>query len=377
MESKKQVEKYFEQMKKIQIIILSYLENDNETFYQNFIQYYQDQKIQENKQQIKAILYLLEKIAKHHHRSNNFFEKIEKILIFLESSIKQSFSNKDIFNIFKGNKRILLFLIDQKIIIPDSFVARSISNGKYKRRKYPEYFCPEFKEFLNTKVELFENNPDEFQNLRRIGENEHPICQIIRKDSLEEFISYIEKHNISLTTHFKPSVFETNSFLLKREPSLIQYSAFFGSYQIFKYLMKRINEEYIEDSYDVKYCNDDLYDEYKENLMWLYSIHGNNPMIMKKLKNENYKPKNNSFLECYIKSIKCHHFDITKSLEKVVKDDIFSYCLKYFNFNFLHANFFGMIADYFYDFCKNDYEYIVGNILKDKKLLLTSGTIFT
>ena len=217
-------------------------------------------------------------------------------------------------------------------------------------------------------VELFDKNPDEFEKLMKIGENENEICQLIRNDSLDEFISFVEKNNLSLTMHIKPSIFETNAFLLKREPSLIQYSAFFGSFHIFNYLMKKIVDEYIEDEFDTKYCYDDLYNKYKENLLWLYSIHGCNLQIMQRLKKVGYKPKDDSFFECLIESIKCHHIEISESLQKVVKNDVFSECLKYYNFHFLSDSYIQPLIGYFFDFCKSDYSFIVNITLKNERI---------
>lgn len=327
------IQRYFALKNEIYNNFISFVEceNDIDIYYQILIDFLEIHAIQENREDMKLFLRLISKVAKNTFRKSNLFEKIEKIILHFENEIKQTFSNWEIFTFFKKQKRILLFLFEKRIINVDNAIAQ------YFLQKNDFYFFHEIKFFIeNKKKEIIESKLAKFEpgilnkyeEKRRVGENDSYICFLIRNDLIDEFITFVNQTNLTLSNSIKPSIFETNSFLLKREPSLIQYSAFFGSYQIFKYLMKRINEEYIEDSYDVKYCNDDLYEEYKENLMWLYSIHGNNPMIMKKLKNEYYKPKNNSFLECYIESIKCHHFDITKSLEKVVTDDIFSYCLK-------------------------------------------------
>lgn len=370
--------KYFIQMNEIHNLIIIYFDKmgENESEFQTFISYIQDHKIDSDKQKFKSILYLISKFSMHHHRSKDFFEKIDKILIFYKSTINQNFSNNDIFHIFKSNKRVLLSLFEHGIMTPDSSIAYLISHCKFEKRKYHEYFYPEFKEFLSIKNELYESNPEEFLKLRKIGENEDHVCQLIRNDSLEEFISYTEKNKVSLTTHLKTSIFETNNYLLKRQPSLIQYSAFFGSFHIFNYLLKKINDEFIEDDFDNAYCYDDNYDEYHDNLMWLYSIHGCNLLIMQKLKKNEYKTKNNSYFECFIESIKCHHFEISKSLQKNIKNDFTSVCLKYYNFCFLPNNFIAILDDYFFDFCKNDYSLIVDNFIKTKKVSLNEAKIF-
>lgn len=72
------------------------------------------------------VLNLIAQIANNHYRYNNFIHKIEKLILFLKQDIKRNYSNSDIFDIFKYNKRILLFLIEQKILIFDEYVVKNM-----------------------------------------------------------------------------------------------------------------------------------------------------------------------------------------------------------------------------------------------------------
>ena len=75
----------------------------------------------------------------------------EKIIAFLKNEIKQTFSNIEIFNIFKNSKIILLFLIKENIITIDETIAEiMMKKEKYKQMKYPEYFYNEIKEFIKN-----------------------------------------------------------------------------------------------------------------------------------------------------------------------------------------------------------------------------------
>ena len=74
-----------------------------------------------------------------------------------------------------------------------------------------------------------------FEKKCQLGENDLCICSLIRSDSVEEFVSYVNRKNLSLLTKIKPSIYETNSFLIDKEPTLIEYAAFFGSIQIIQY----------------------------------------------------------------------------------------------------------------------------------------------
>lgn len=68
--------------------------------------------------------------------------------------------------------------------------------------------------------------------------NESYICELIRLDSIESFISYRNKHNLQLEfAKIKISPPETNSFLFRSEPALIKYDTFSGSINIINYLL--------------------------------------------------------------------------------------------------------------------------------------------
>ena len=114
---------------------------------------------------------------------------------------------------------------------------------------------------------------------------------MIRKDSIDDFIQYINQYSINISSKIEPSIFESNLFLLDKKPSLIEYAAFFGSIQIFKYL--NLNQAQLTPE------------------LWIYAIHGRNPEIIQFLEDNQVKPPNNSYFECFIESIKCHHNEIT------------------------------------------------------------------
>lgn len=65
----------------------------------------------------------------------------------------------------------------------------------------------------------------------------HTFVLLILEDSVKDFISYVNRSNISLESEVKLSIFERYSFLNENHPILIEYAAFFGSIQIFQYLV--------------------------------------------------------------------------------------------------------------------------------------------
>lgn len=61
------------------------------------------------------ILKLISQIANYYHHTPIFYEKIEQILKYFQPIDQKRLSNKEIFEIFSQNKRILLFLITENI----------------------------------------------------------------------------------------------------------------------------------------------------------------------------------------------------------------------------------------------------------------------
>ena len=191
---------------------------------------------------------------------------------------------------------------------------------------------------------------DNYEEKRQEGENDSYICSLIRQDSVEEFISYVNRSNISLSSQISPSIFETNAFLIKNDTTtLIEYSAFFGSIQIFQFL--KMNKVNLKPS------------------LWLYAIHSNNAELIHLL--EHYElPKNN--LQIYLESIKCHHNDIANYIknnhinpnEKVSEKTISKY-LKYHNFEYFQTK---EIFKYgFFYLCKYIYNTLVNLFMNEKE----------
>ena len=146
-------EEYLEKKKEIYNNLLEFLDNEEytESNFKDLIDLFNNQAVHENKEDLDTLFRILISISNNHHRSTSFFTKIEQILLLFKSQINQFFSNFEIFNIFKSNKRILLFLIQEGIIKINKSIANTLSNGWYKKSKYHFYFYPEIKKFLNIK----------------------------------------------------------------------------------------------------------------------------------------------------------------------------------------------------------------------------------
>lgn len=288
---------YIEKMASVQAVLLDFLENEgsDEENYANLTKKIRESSIRKDKAALKSFLYLLANISQNHNKTANFYGKIFQILLEFRAEIKSFFSNFQIFCVFKRCKAVLLFLMQNQIMDVKKAFVRAILSEKYAGMKYPLFFFPEIRALLSEDQAMcYEGQlPDDFDEKRKVGENESVVCQLIRSDSIGEFISYVSRTNISINSRIAPSIFETNCFLLKKSPTLIEYSAFFGSVQVFRYL--KLNGAKFDDSLRV------------------YAVHGYCPEIIQTL---NAKIQFSSIFQRLVReSIKCHHNSIADYLQ--------------------------------------------------------------
>lgn len=140
---------------------------------------------------------------------------------------------------------------------------------------------------------------------------------LIQKNNVKEFHSYIISNDIPINLKINSSIFETNFFLIKASNlgklTLINYAAFFGSFQIFQKKGALMTPE-----------------------LCLYAIHGNNQEIILFLEDNRIIPEDKSFQQTLIESIRCHHNVISSYLQKKYFDkgiskDVLIEILKYLN----------------------------------------------
>ena len=317
------ISRYIEQKRDIYEKLLECLENnENNEFLSEFLHIFSILK-KNNYQnsyydELKILLRSINQITSHHRYDTIFKENVSKLFQALYSEITNNFSNIKIYNFFKENKRVLHHLFETKIIKIDESIVDLIYNNDLIK-----FFYFDIKPLLSKSCQhSFEREIDqkEFKKKVEIGENDSYICSLIRQDLIEDFISYIHQNNINLSSEIKPSFFETNLFLIKNnKTSLIEYAAFFGSIQIFNYLIS--NNAELSPS------------------LWLYAIHGNNAEIIQILEDKNVQ-KNDS--KCFKEAVKCHHNEIaTYFLETSTQlsDDFkMKNGFRYYNFKFFSVD---------------------------------------
>ena len=313
-------------------------------------------EILKNKEEMVFILQLISKISDNHHRYPNLLNKLLQIIQFLVQETQSEISSFEIYQIFKNNKCFLLQLFEQGVIQPDSNIISDIMISRDSNKfPYKHYLYSGIKSFIDESQQKsieseIKHNYDEeiekFEEKCRIGENDSYICSLIRQDSVEEFITYINRTMTPLSSHIQPSIFESNLFLIGKKPTLIEYASFFGSIQIIRYL---------------KYSKVNLIDK-----LWLYGVHSNNAELIhfleengNKLKEKNQivktdgEPNNHqtnvrktlhkndqsiTYEGIYKESIICHHNEIADYIKNnflYEKLNCISILLNCFNYNFI------------------------------------------
>lgn len=333
-----EVSEYLDQKRKIYDFFNEFINDEysTEKNYKQLTSYFL------NNGENEMFFHLILRFFKYHHRTPELFAKIKQIILYFKKDITGNFTNSEIFDIFKNDKQIILFLLEEKILslekeIIDIILSKSDKNGK----RYCHYFYPEIKskieetEKINIEKQLQEVDLDilnHFEDKRQNGENDSLICSFIRNDSIEEFIAYTQKINFDLKIEIPFSIFETNPFLLKKNPTIIEYSAFYGSIQIFEYLLN--NDIEITPS------------------VWIYAIHSDNAELIHILE-ERYCKTIDFFDECFNEAIKCHHNEIAQYImdnylteekinfyaEKDFDNNYINNVIRYHNYHFFPNNF--------------------------------------
>ena len=78
------IKTYLDQKKELQNVIIDFIESDDNTKFELFLDTYEKQKFCENKEEFKSLLYLITRIFENCHRNNNHQSKMEQILISIQ-----------------------------------------------------------------------------------------------------------------------------------------------------------------------------------------------------------------------------------------------------------------------------------------------------
>ena len=309
-----EIKQYINKIKSIQDSFMKFIDNE-EIELENLKRLIDSTKITSNKYDLQLFLYFLSNITNNYRREQNLFRKIVSILSFYKNQITTLLTKSEIYQIFKENNRNLLSLIEVGILTKDDVNKNN-------------YFTSDDKESCEK------------------GENDSFLCELIRNDSVVEFIAYVNQKNYQLSSKINESIYETNTFLLNKNPTLIEYASFFGSIQIFNYL--RMNKVQLTPS------------------LWIYAIHSKHPDLIHILEQNKVEPEDKSYKKCLEEAIKCHHNAIANYiydnlLQKQDEKFLFSKAVQYYNFAFIPDD---KNQEIFKNLCEYDYFNLVDLLLR-------------
>lgn len=273
-----EVEAWIKQKKELYTHILSFLESesDSKNDFLALTKIIEYQKIVKNEQSIKETLQLLCKIGCNYHRCSVFFNRLALIIEYLKKEVLP-IKDTEIIDIYKSNKRLLLLLFEHKVINLDESNTKYLFEKNNSTDKQLKYFFPEIKkkkidektknDIEHKITEEFNISIEKFESKIKEGENDSTICKLIRQDAIQEFVSYVNRTNLSPMRMIKADFYESNSLLIEKEACIIEYAFFYESIQIIKYLRNN----------HVKFTPK----------IFQYAIHSNNPEMIEYLEKNN------------------------------------------------------------------------------------------
>lgn len=200
-------------------------------------------------------------------------QNIMNLLTCMMKKIQFYFSSDELIKIFDSCRRLVVFLYENKCINIDSIKKEFLLYDDRFLLFYPEIKESDPRKFkklmiivwLSKFVRSIENsmNIEKYKEIRRIGHDDCTVSKLIRDDDIENFQLFISNTNLDFDSKIQSSVFESNT-LINQMPTLIEYSAFFGSINIFKFLLLQLEKQ--------NYFNEDS--EKKLKKLYEYSIVG-------------------------------------------------------------------------------------------------------
>lgn len=176
---------------------------------------------------------------------HSYYDKYEKLIEELLPYIKQFFTSDEIYY-FSILNQIKLFFYQKGLITIDTIIQKSkifksvsylFAYEIYQERN------EEFIKFFGSKEFFFKevgySTFESFLEFRKAWTNDNPVSVSIRADDADKLQELIAKTNLNYDYQIPYSIYEDLSCFFKKKnmPSMIDYAAFYGSVNVFKYLM--------------------------------------------------------------------------------------------------------------------------------------------
>ena len=262
-----------------------------------------------NKETLRQYLYSI-KFAIEWRPKN--FNKYCQLLEQESKIIKDNFSSDELCVEILTNDFIRLRLYELGLIDIESL--RKIATLNISSKDFFKH------ELENDQIDI------EKDKLRHEGMHENYLYQLIRKDDLNEFQHVLSISSIDINSCVTFSLFEISSIIndYLRLPRLIEYAAFFGSIQIFKYLL--LNEAEVTSrlpefavaggNYEIIHILEDMELSFQKTMYYAIRFHRNE---IAQYLNENHSIK----LATYMLQTCVLYYNVEELIELLCTNDDF------------------------------------------------------
>ena len=229
----------FIEMNNIETLQKKIININNENF-EEFFNYLHSSYFLKTKRAVRQLLFSIDSLVTFNRLPLQYANAILKDGL-LKKVLKEMFTPNELIFVFEQNI-LLLTLLDEEIITIQSLMDE-VCGGK----DFFFFFFPEIKkkdhkyydESINKFQELLPLKDDNVHDvLRRKGQNEDEFACFIENDDIINFRKYFCLENHSPNDLIPYSKYLRHQFVNLEHcmPSLVEYAAFFGSIQIFKFL---------------------------------------------------------------------------------------------------------------------------------------------
>ena len=149
-----EIEAFIKKGKEFYTPLLNFFESESiyEDEIQELTKIFDDQDIFNNPIEMYGLLELLFNIGNNHHQTTDFFKKLGLIFHYLIKDKQLPISSAEIFDLYKTNKRLLLFLFEQKVLQPEKSIYNTLMQERaINGYKLYYYLFVEIKKFFGKR----------------------------------------------------------------------------------------------------------------------------------------------------------------------------------------------------------------------------------
>ena len=217
----------------IQTLFLDFIENDDDA---EIFKYLKQIDIINNNERYVVLLFLISKSPIYRFSKRGLNAKLWFLMEHLinDFDLMKIFDIDFIFNTFKKNKTILLFLFKNGIITSE--ILKRKMQVDYQTEKHIFILIKDG----SISYDELDIDPSTLNNHYFEDDNSNGnIFKIIQNDDIDNFTNALSHTNLNINSYIIPPNKEFSKENKKQKFSLIECSALYGSINIFKYLLSQ------------------------------------------------------------------------------------------------------------------------------------------